>query len=611
MHPQRPTLTELALSRRTFIQGGLAGLALAWTRPVLGLPEREGGPARVGHDAGDKLLVPEGYAWRPVLRWGDPILPEAAPFDPQHLTAAAQEGQFGYDCDFLALLPLPREGPDPDRALLAVNHEQTDPKLMLAGWSPDRRTVECLALELAAHGMTIVELRRRAEGGWEAVPGAPLNRRITGRTPTRLSGPAAGTPLLRTAADPEGRRPMGTLANCSGGVTPWGTVLSCEENFQECFQEPPGADAEERVRAWHRRYGVGSEQQIPFATLDPRFSPAHEPHEPFRFGWVVEVDPHDPASIPTKRTALGRFRHEGAATRLAPDGRVVVYMGDDGRFECLYKFVSRDAWDGEDRTGALLDHGTLHVARFAADGTGEWLPLVHGQGPLVADNGFHSQGDVAIAARVAADLLGATPLDRPEGVVPSPTTGKVYMALTNNTKRKPDQVDAVNPRASNASGQVVELSEDGGEPTALRFRWEHLFLGGDPGQAESGARYGQGSPGWLSCPDNLAFGPGGRLFVTTDGQPGTLHVNDGLYAVETEGPGRGNVRQLVSAVPGAECTGPCPTPDGKGFLLSIQHPGEGSTRDQPSTRFPDYQDGLPPRPTVIAIWRKDDGAFGG
>lgn len=613
----RPSLEELALTRRGFMAGGLtAGLALAWSRPVWALPEREraAGLATIAHDAGDRIVVPEGYAWRVVLAWGDPILPEAPAFDPAHPTAAAQEQQFGFNNDFVGFLPLPWDGSDPQRALLAVNHEYTNPELMHPGWAPDTTTREQLALELAAHGLSVVELRRRQDGGWEVAPPGPLNRRITGKTPLRFTGPAAGSPLLRTQADPEGRTVLGMLNNCSGGVTPWGTVLTCEENVDQYFSGTlPAEDLDPRVAPWHERYTIGA-AEVPnsFAKLDPRFDLAQAPHEAFRFGWVVEIDPFDPASTPRKHTALGRFKHEAANVRLASDGRAVVYMGDDTRFEYLYKFVSEGTWDGKDRAGArgLLERGTLYSATFGADGRGEWRPLVHGQGPLTAENGFHSQADVLIAARLAADLVGATPMDRPEDVEPSPVTGRVYVALTNNTKRKPDQLDGPNPRARNAHGQLLELREEGDDAAALTFAWDVLLLGGDPADADSGAAYGEGSPTWLSCPDNLAFDAQGRLFVTTDGQTKSIKKNDGLYVVGTEGAERGQVRQLLSGVPGGECAGPCPTPDGKACFVSIQHPAEGSHRDQPTSRFPDYQEGLPPRPAVVVLWREDGGRVG-
>ena len=609
--PLRSTLTELALTRRTFLRGSLAGgVTLAFGRSVLAGPERSSAGPSIGHDASDRIVVPEGYRWEVVLRWGDAVLDGAPPFDPAAQGREAQERQFGFNCDFIAFVPLER----PDRALLAVNHEYTLAENMFPGWAPGKSTPETLATELAAHGMSIVELRRGDDGRWRPAPPGRHNRRITGTTPIRFSGPAAGDALLRTAADPEGLTVRGMLGNCSGGVTPWGTVLTCEENFDSYFEAKLPDRVDARIAAWHRRYGVGAAPEYPgLSDLEPRFDLGREPHEPFRFGWVVEVDPHDPGSTPVKRTALGRFKHEAANTTLSKGQQVVVYMGDDERFEYLWKFVSRDRWDpgmSRSEAGALLDHGTLYVASFAVDGTGLWIPLVQGQGPLTARNGFATQADVLIGARAAADLIGATPLDRPEDVEPSPVTGKVYATLTNNTKRKPDQVDPVNPRPENRHGSILELTEDRNDPGATRFRWDLLLLGGDPARSQDGARYGEGSPSWLSCPDNLLFRSDGRLFVTSDGQPSSVALNDGLYVVETEGPRRGTVRQLLSAVPGAEVTGPRLSPDERTLFVSLQHPGEESPWERPSSRFPDYRDDMPPRPSVIAIWREDGGLIG-
>lgn len=606
--PARPTLEELALSRRAFIQGGLVGLAVAWARPVLALPERSGAASTLAHEQADRVTVLEGYEWEVLLRWGDPVFPDSPAFAPGAQTAASQARQFGYNCDFTAFIPL-EEG----RGLLAVNHEYTNPELMFPAWKKGQPERELLATELAAHGLTLVELVRGEDGRWRPDAAGKRNRRITGTTPMRLAGPAAGDALLRTGADPEGRTALGTLANCSGGVTPWGTVLTCEENFDMYFERAlPAEGLDPRVAAWHRRYGVGLEE-LGASHLDRRFDLSQEPNEAFRFGWVVEIDPQDPSSTPIKRTALGRLKHEAANHARAKSGQLALYLGDDQRFEYLYKFVTRGAWDPSmprAEAGALLDEGTLHVARFAADGTGAWVPLVQGQGPLVPENGFRTQADVVIATRVAADLVEATPLDRPEDVEPDPTTGKVYVALTNNTRRKADQVDGPNPRAVNRHGSILELTEEGGDAAATRFRWELLVLGGDPARPEEGARYAQGSPTWLSCPDNLCFREDGRMFVTSDGQPHTIQRNDGLYVVGTAGEERGRVRMLLSTPPGAEATGPALTPDERTMFLSIQHPGEDTVYASPSTRWPDHDPAMPPRPSVIALWRKDGRRVG-
>ena len=259
---------------------------------------------------------------------------------------------------------------------------------------------------------------------------------------------------MRTSADKKGKNVIGTMNNCAGGMTPWGTYLTCEENFNYHFSGALDNNHPESEN--HKRYNVPS-AYYRWGDHDHRFDIGKEANEPNRFGWVVEIDPLDPSSKPIKRTALGRFKHEGGETIIATDGRLVVYMGDDQRFEYLYKFVSRDKVNMENPKANrdLLDHGTLYVAKFYDEGYLEWLPLVHDNGPLQTQ--FDSQAEILIEARRAADLLGATPLDRPEDVVPNRSNGKVYVMLTNNSKRT--QANNANPRTKNHFGHIIEITE--------------------------------------------------------------------------------------------------------------------------------------------------------
>jgi hypothetical protein len=312
---------------------------------------------------------------------------------------------------------------------------------------------------------------------------------------------------------------------------------------------------------------------------------------------------------------MGRFIHEGAATILSKEGRAVAYMGDDARFEYLYKFVSAGRYDPKDR-GAnmrLLESGTLYVARFRDDGTGEWLPLTYGVGPLTEANGFSSQAEVVISTRRAGDLIGATKMDRPEDVEANPVTGKVYCALTSNDRRKPEQVDKANPRANNKFGHIIEITEDGNDHAAARFRWEIFVKGGDPKNPDHQADYqGHTDVSPLAGPDNFAFEESGRLWVATDGIEDALGVNDGIFALETQGPERGRARRFLSCPAGAEVCGPAFTPDGRTLFVAIQHPGFGSkvTYGKPESRWPDNRDDMPPRPSVVAIYREDGGKIG-
>jgi secreted PhoX family phosphatase len=341
---------------------------------------------------------------------------------------------------------------------------------------------------------------------------------------------------------------------------------------------------------------------------------------------VVEIDPLDPASTPKKRTALGRFKHEGAESIVNKDGRVVLYLGDDERFEYVYKFVTRGRFNPDDRAANmnLLDEGTLSVARFGDDGKGEWLPLVFGQGPLTEANGFKSQADVVIEARRAGDLLGATKMDRPEDVEPNPVTGKVYVMLTNNNKRKPEQVNAANPRPDNAVGHVVEITPADGDHAGGAFAWDVLVKCGDPAIAAVGAAFNPATTdnGWFGMPDNCAVDSQGRLWVATDGNSfkGT-RTTDGVWAMETDGDLRGTSKLFFRVPVGAELCGPCFAPDTRTLFVAVQHPatdnvkdwpefGRASSFEDPATRWPDFKDGVPPRPSVVVITRDDGGVIG-
>jgi uncharacterized protein len=611
------TILHNYISRRTLLQGSMAGAVLTSSRALL--PRGVEAVADVGftplsHSQEDRLILPEGYDHSIVVRWGDPLGAGAPAFDPSAQAAWKQARQFGYNCDFVGFLPLPLATRDFAHGLLVVNNEYTDGGLMFPEWDGkiDSKTLEMVNIELAAHGVSIVEVQRDAAGAWSYVQRSAYSRRLTAETPMVLSGPAAGHAWLRTAEDTSGLLVRGTLNNCAGGVTPWGTVLTCEENFHAYFGGPLEAVPDAAVRALHTRYGI--QDHYGWWRHHARFDVSKEPHEPLRFGWVVEIDPYDPQSVPVKRTALGRFKHEAATVVITPGGHVVVYSGDDERFEYLYKFVSAGRYNPTNRAANmhLLDAGTLYVARFRDDGTGAWLPLIFGQGPLTPANGFTSQAAVLINARSAADLWNATRMDRPEDVEVNPRTGKVYAVMTNNTRRKPDQVDAANPRADNKYGHILEIVEDG-EHASTSFRWDLFMACGNPAVPEHRAAYqGHTDGSWLATPDNIAFDETGRLWIATDGQPGTIAANDGVYVVDTEGPQRGRPRLFLSGPLGCEVCGPAFTPDYRTFFVAIQHPGEGqeSTFAKPVSRWPDQQADMPPRPSVVAIYRQDGGKVG-
>lgn len=560
----------------------------------------------------DDIHVPPGYHVQSLLRWGDPLTPDAPPFDPANQTPEAQAKQFGYNCDFVGYFPLAGSN---DRGLLCVNHEYVDPVLMFSGYARERITPHQVRVCMEAVGHSVVEIRREAHGPWSLIKDSPLNRRVSATTECLVSGPAAGHAWMQTKADPAGLKVIGTHSNCAAGRTPWGTVLTTEENFQDHFGSlRPGAGA---VPTKLSRYGVGDGPSVyGWETVEARWDIHEEPNEPNRFGWVVEIDPLDPSFQPVKRTALGRFRHEAATTHVTASGHVVMYSGDDARFEYVYKFVSAKRFNKRNREANrdLMDDGTLYVARFDADGTGTWVPMVQGQGPLTAENGFADQGAVLIHARQAADLLGATKMDRPEDIEVNPANQRVYVVCTNNIERGREGkagTDSANPRKENRHGHIVEILEEGDDHTATRFRWELFLVCGDPNDPGT---YYQGLPAsevsGLSCPDDITFDQYGNLWIATDGQESSMGLHDGVFATPVDGPDRGKVRQFMASVPGSEVCGPEFTPDNTTFFAAIQHPGEqdGSTYDTPSTRWPDGEG--PPRPTVIAITCQDGSPIG-
>ncbi|MFF9107841.1 PhoX family protein [Streptomyces sp. NPDC014805] len=634
-----------ALSRRTALRAAAVvtvaaaagGVTAGAAQPAAAAPRPSaphGRAARglrfspVAPNTADQVTVPEGYRQNVVIRWGEPILRGAPAFDPERQTAAAQAGQFGYNNDFLALLPLPGER---HRQLLVANHEYTDEMLMFRGYDPENPTRQQVEVAWAAHGLSAVVVEEdRRSGKLTAVPRHPLNRRVTATTRFRLTGPAAGSDLLKTSADPTGRTVLGTLNNCSGGTTPWGTTLHGEENFNQYFAHGS--------RATDKRYGIGTgATERKWERFDRRFDLAQEPNEVHRFGYVVEFDPYDPASTPRKHTALGRFKHEAATVRLTEDGRPVVYSGDDERFDYFYKFVgAKRMRHGTSRAVrehnlSLLDEGTLYVAGLTGDspaadidgsgalpadgefdGSGQWIPLA----TATADGAVsHVEGmsaeEVFVFTRLAGDKVGATKMDRPEDIQPSPHTGKVYVVLTNNTNRGKAGLapaDEANPRNANKHGHILELTEHRNRADATTFGWSLFLVAGDPADP---ATYFAGFPkdrvSPISCPDNVAFDPHGNLWISTDGNQ--LGSHDGLFGVATRGERRGELKQFLTVPTGAETCGPLV--QDRRVLVAVQHPGEvdGASVEKPASTWPDGP-GKIVRPAVVAVWRADGEDIG-
>ncbi len=645
------------MERRSFLKGAAAAAGSGlFAQSLFGNKEAQAkgrgrDPGRrlrfepIAPNSEDRIVVPDGYDHSVLVRWGDPLFPGAPQFDVNNQTGASQELQFGFNCDFIGFYPLPpwlrpliasgfarldqRFNDLSDwldrpttRALLVVNHEYTSGSEMFFGYTSASPTQDQVEVEWAAHGMSVVEIQRVGSGDWKYLQNSPFNRRITATTPIEISGPLRGHDLMKTTSDPDGVEVFGMLNNCAGGKTPWGTVLTCEENFDQYFANFRTTSADV-ARLSARIAAPGGATFRKWERYDSRFDLDEqngEPNEYNRFGYVVEIDPYDPESKPKKRTAMGRFKHEGAVPAISRDGRVVVYSGDDARFEYIYKFVSRDKYQPGDREHnmQLLDHGTLYVARLYPDGTGEWVALPDDPESLLNTRGV-------------ADAAGATKMDRPEDIDVSPTTNKVYVALTNNTRRDevaddPGEV-AANPRLENEWGHVVEIDEEGGDNASLTFRWEIFILCGDPRQQDGltdladlqnddgdnipgipDATYFAGfnpelvSP--IAAPDNVVFDSDGNLWIATDGQPGKpfFGQNDGVFAVPTEGPDRGFLRQFLSGIPGGEVCGPEFSADNRTFFCGIQHPGEGAGLPNSLSTWPDRTD--PPKPSVISVWNK-------
>lgn len=611
-------MVEARLSRRRFLVGTAAVSAGAFLslNPIAKAFAAEQSSALLNFDAvpastADTIVVPKGYKATPLLSWGDPIFLDAPEFDASgKQNAKAQLGQFGDNTDGMSFFPISH-----DRAVIAVNNEYTNYDYLF-DHGGEAMTADDVLKSQAAHGVTVFEIVKSG-GEWTLDRAGSRNRRITANTEMMLTGPAAGHALMKTELDPSGMKPLGTFNNCANGETPWGTYLTCEENFNGYFGSTSSADLSDD----HARYGIKAKQsKYQWHNQDERFDVAKHPQEPHRHGWVVEIDPHNPNSTPLKRTALGRFKHENAALLINQDGHVVVYLGDDERGEHLYKFVSKNKYQAENNAANrdLLEEGTLYVAKFDMDenelkGSGEWIELTHGKNGLTKENGFNDQAEVMIFARRAATQVGATTMDRPEWVAVHPDNKHVFCTLTNNKHRgvkEGQPVGGPNPRKENHYGQIVRWLPAGGDHTKSEFEWDLYLIAGNP-TVHQGSLYAGSenidADNMFNSPDGIGFDKAGRLWIQTDGN----YSNKGDFAGQGNNqmlcgdPMTGEVRRFLTGPIACEITGLTFSVDQKTMFVGVQHPGE---KGKPS-HFPGGGESKP-RSTIMAITREDGGVIG-
>lgn len=602
-------VVERAISRRGFMGGVLAfgsGAAVMGTSMLKGTTALAAQTNRFAFDqlpiqTDGTVHVPEGYKWDVLIRWGDPLFSDAPAFDPaKGVPVTGSDRVFGENTDGMELYHI--DG----REVLVVNSEYANRKTNLPHTEDGTPTgADDVLLLQTLQGVTVVELAEGSDG-WSVVVDSPFNRRITHNTPMKIDGPAAGHDLLKTADDPTGTMSLGTLNNCGSGRTPWGTYLTCEENFNGYFGATGALPTDEATAAGYARYGIGADGWgYDYHKWDARFDVSKNPNEPHRAGYIVEIDPSDASSTPVKHTALGRFKHENAAYALSPEGRVIIYMGDDERGEFMYKWLSRDLYVPGGDTSTLLRDGQLYVAKFNDDQTGEWMALT----PEATDM---SAAEIAIFTRTAASKLGATTMDRPEWVAVNPRAVEAYCCLTNNKNRgvkpnaggDPTPANGPNPREVNNFGQIVRWRPTGNNHAADTFEWDLYVMAGNPtnqeGPFKGSANINEGN--MFNSPDGMQFDTSGLVWIQTDGDDD----NEGEFAgmgnnqMLAGDPVTGEIRRFLTGPKGCEVTGLTWSTDKRTMFVGIQHPGNP---------FPDGEASLP-RSSIVAVKRIDNSRVG-
>lgn len=620
-------IVEASVTRRGFLGGTLAFGSFAMLNSTFLAGDALAAADRfafstIAANSDDTVTVPDGYTADVLVRWGDPLWSDAAEFDgTTRGNAASQARAFGDNTDGMDVFT------DGDKTLLVVNNEYTNRSIIWGNKKvPEVKDADGnvttkaymdtddddVAKGKAAHGISIVEIALK-DGKWGIVMDSPHNRRITPDTEIELTGPAAGHELMKTAADPTGIRARGTWNNCGNGKTPWGTYLTCEENFNGYFSSTEEVQDQKPVDLPPEfvRYGISNKDWgYDWARIDERFDIAKHPNEPNRAGYIVEIDPRDPNSTPKKRTALGRFKHENAECVVNNDGRVVVYLGDDERGEFIYRFVSNGVFAPGGETDGLLDDGTLSVAKFHENGAGEWIDLTP------ETTGMASQAEICIHARVAGSKVEATTMDRPEWIAANPNADEIYCALTNNKNRgiKPNKggdltpVGGPNPREANNYGQIVRWRPNGGDHTAPGFAWDLFVLAGNPvvHQDDKAGSENLTADNMFNSPDGLKFDSNGLLWIQTDGNYSNEedfagHGNNQMLAGD---PVTGEIRRFLVGPNECEVTGLTWSADRRTMFVGIQHPGERG-----DSHWPEGGNSVP-RSAIITVTRDDGGLVG-
>lgn len=600
------------VSRRGFLGGGVAVGAGAF---VMGSTTLAAGKAlaagseesrlafkMVKANALDTVTVPEGYKWEILASWGEPMFSSTPDFNgATGGTGASQEAAFGDHCDGMALFA--HHG----RQILCVNNEYTNLKTLHANRTDGvPTTADDIRKSKAAHGVSIVEIAHK-NNQWGIVKDSEFNRRITADTEMDITGPARGHKLMRTSSDSKGVVAKGTWNNCGNGQTPWGTYLTCEENFNGYFSS---SDENFSLTPEMKRYGISHKDWgYKWAMSDSRFDVSKEPNEPNRAGYIVEIDPLDPKARPKKRTALGRFKHENAELTIASNGHVVVYLGDDERGEFLYRFVSKHKYLAGGNNRDLLEEGTLYVAKFHDNNRGEWLALT----PKTTGM---TEAEISIHTRIAASKVGATTMDRPEWVASNPNKVEVFCALTNNKNRgvKPNAggdatpAGGPNPRVENNFGQIVRWTPMNEDHTSSDFKWNLFVLAGNPAvydDANAGSQ-NVNQDNMFNSPDGLKFDSKGLLWIQTDGNYSNAKgfEGQGNNQMLVGDPETGEIRRFLVGPKECEITGAAWNTERTTMFISVQHPGEKG-----DSHWPGGGQSVP-RSSVIAISREDGAVIG-